>query len=71
LVKGDHTCTVADFSGTMKGAHERSRRKMIQATNKKFYLEFCTIAHWSKDGEILDERLFYDLTGMLKQIAIM
>jgi hypothetical protein len=52
------------FKGPMKGLDG----KMIQPTNKKFHLEFCTIAHW-KDGEILEERLFYDQMGMLKQIG--
>jgi hypothetical protein len=42
--------------------------KMIQPTNKKFHLEFCTVAHW-KNGKILEERLFYDQMGMLKQIC--
>src|SRR5246127_532316 len=42
--QGDHTCTVADFSGTMKGPMRGADGKMIQATNKKFRIEFCTIA---------------------------
>ena len=42
--------------------------KMIQPTNKKFHLEFCTVAQW-KNGKILEERLFYDQVGMLKQIG--
>ena len=37
--------------GPMKGFDA----KMIQPTNKKFNLEFCTVAHW-KDGKILEER---------------
>ena len=41
---------------------------MIQPTNKKFHIEFCTIARW-KDGKITEERLFYDLVGMLTQIG--
>lgn len=68
--QGDYTCTVADFSGTMKGPMKGAEGKMIQPTNKKFHLEFCTIAHWNKSGEILEERLFYDLVGMLKQIGL-
>jgi ketosteroid isomerase-like protein len=65
---GDHTCSVADFTGTFKGLDG----KIIQPTNKQFHLEFhlefCTIATW-KDGKILEERLFYDQVGMLKQIG--
>jgi ketosteroid isomerase-like protein len=44
--------------------------KLIQPTNEKFHLEFCTVATW-KDGKIIEERLFYDQVGMLKQIAVM
>jgi hypothetical protein len=44
--------------------------KIIQPTNKKFHIEFCTIAHW-EDEIILEERLFYDLVGMLAQIGVM
>jgi len=67
---GDYTCTVADFSGTMKGPMKGNDGRIIQPTNKKFHIEFCTVAHWNKNGEILEERLFYDLPGMLKQIGL-
>ena len=69
--QGDYTCTVADFSGTMKGAMKGGDGKIVPPTNKKFHLEFCTVAHWNKNGEILEERLLYDLMGMLKQIGAM
>ena len=68
--QGDYTCTVADFSGTMKGPMKGADGKMIRPTNKKFHIEFCTVAHWNKNAEILEERLFYDLPGMLKQIGV-
>ncbi|MBI0583288.1 MAG: ester cyclase [Methanomassiliicoccus sp.] len=67
---GDHTCSVADFTGTMKGPMKGADGKMIPATNKSFKLEFCTVARW-KNGEITEERLFYDLVGMMKQIGLM
>ena len=56
--------------GAMKGPMKGADGKMIQPTNKKFHLEFCTLAHWNKNGEILEERLFYDLVGMMKQIGL-
>jgi hypothetical protein len=67
---GDFTCTIADFSGTMKGPMKAPGGKVIWPTNKGFHVEFCTVAHWNENGEILEERLFYDLVGMLKQIGI-
>ena len=30
----------------------------------------CIVAHW-KNGEIVEEKLFYDLDGLLKQIGVM
>lgn len=66
----DWTCSVADFTGTMKGPMKGSDGKIIPPTNKKFHIEFCTVAHW-KNGEIVEEKLFYDLVGMMKQIGLM
>lgn len=42
---------------------------MVQP-GRKAKLEFCTVATW-KDGEIVEERLFYDVVGMLKQLGLM
>jgi hypothetical protein len=68
---GDHTCSVADFTGTFNGPMQGPDGKIIQQpTNKKFHLEFCTVATW-KDEKITEERLFYDQVGMLKQIGVM
>ena len=38
--------------------------KVHDATGKTFELEFCTVAHW-KNGEIVEENLFYDQVGFL------
>ena len=70
IAQGEWTCTVADFTGTMSGPMKGSDGKLISPTNKKFHIEFCTVAHW-KNGEIVEEKLFYDLVGLLKQIGVM
>ena len=70
FAQGDYTCSVADFAGTMKGAMKTADGKSIPPTNKKFHLEFCTVATW-KNGEITEERLFYDQVGLMKQIGLM
>jgi ketosteroid isomerase-like protein len=70
IADGDHTCSVAEFTGTMMGPMRGADGKMIPPTNKSFKVEFCTVAHW-KDGEITEERLFYDLVGLMKQIGLM
>ena len=42
---------------------------MVQP-GKEAHLEFCTVATW-KNGEITEERLFYDTIGMMKQLGLM
>jgi hypothetical protein len=69
--KGNHTCSVADFFGTMNGPMKGADGKMIPPTNKSFHVEFCTVATWNEAGEITEERLFYDLVGVMKQIGLM
>lgn len=66
----DYTCSVADFTGTFRGPMKGLDGTIIEPTNKKFLIEFCTVAHW-KNGKIIEERLFYDLVGMLVQIGEM
>ncbi len=68
--QGDWTCSVARVTGTMKGPMVGMDGKMIPPTNKSFEIEFCTVAHW-KNGEIVEEKLFYDLLGLLQQIGVM
>jgi hypothetical protein len=68
IAEGDYTCSVADFTGTFKGSMKSADGKTIQPTNKKFHLEFCRVVLW-KVMEIVEERLFYDQMGMLKQIG--
>jgi ketosteroid isomerase-like protein len=43
--------------------------KTISPTNKKFQVDFCTVAHW-KNGKIDEENLFYDNMGMMKQLGL-
>ncbi|WP_420835313.1 ester cyclase [Candidatus Nitrososphaera evergladensis] len=57
-----------DFAGTFKGEMKGFGGRMIQPPNKKFRIEFCTVAHW-KGGKITEERLFYDLMGMTGPIG--
>ena len=58
---------MAYFTGTFKGPMKGLDGQMIQPTNKKFQTEFCTVEIW-KDHE---ERLFYNLVGVMIQIGAM
>jgi predicted ester cyclase len=67
--QGEWTCSVARFTGTMKGPMKRPDGTTIPPTNKRFEVEFCTVAHW-QNGKIVEERLFYDLVGLMRQIGL-
>ena len=69
IAERDWTCTIAEFTGTMKGPMKMGA-KTIPATNRSFRVEFCTLATWNDRGEITEERLFYDLVGLMKQIGL-
>jgi hypothetical protein len=61
IAQGEWTCTVADFTGTMLGPMKGPDGKLIAPTNKKFHIEFCTVAHW-KNGEIVEEKIGHPQT---------
>jgi hypothetical protein len=68
--QGEWTCPIAIFTGTHKGPMMAPGGKTIPPTNKKFQINFCTVAHW-KNNQIDEENLFYDQTGMMKQLGLM
>ena len=44
--------------------------KKIAPTGKSFEVDFCTVARWDENGQIIEENLFYDVVGMMKQIGL-
>jgi len=67
--RGDWTCSIARFTGTMKGPLATADGRTIAPTGKKFEVDFCTVARWD-NGQIVEENLFYDLVGMMQQLGI-
>jgi hypothetical protein len=68
--QGNHTCSIADWTATMIGPFKMPDGKIIQPTHKTAKLDFCTVATWKND-EIIEEKLFYDSLGLMKQLGIM
>ncbi|MGV9316715.1 ester cyclase [Streptomyces sp. NPDC003691] len=66
--RGEWTCSVARFTGTMTGPM-RGPGGEIPPTGRAFAVDFCTVAHWA-DGMIVEENLFYDLVGLMRQIGL-
>ena len=50
----------------MKGADGKD----ISPTDKSFDVDFCTVARWDDEGQIIEENLFYDLGTFMKQIGL-
>ena len=70
FASGEWTCSIARFRGTMKGPMMGPDGKEIPPTGKSFDVEFCTIARWAENGQIVEENLFYDLVTFMKQIGL-
>ena len=68
--QGDYACSVARWTGTHTGLLNGLDGQIHPATYRKFSLEFCTVAHW-KSGEIVEEKLFYDLVGFMTQLNLL
>jgi len=69
IASGDWTCSIAHFTGTMKGAMAGPDGRQIPPTGKSFDVDFCTVARWD-NGQIVEENLFYDLVTFMKQIGV-
>lgn len=70
FASGEWTCSIARFTGTMKGPMKGPDGKEIPPTGKSFEVDFCTVARWDDKGQIIEENLFYDLVGFMKQIGL-
>lgn len=70
FASGDWTCSIARFTGTMTGPMQGADGKEIAPTGKSFEVDFCTVARWDENGQIVEENLFYDVVGMMKQIGL-
>lgn len=70
FASGDWTCSIARFTGTMKGPIAGAKGAVLPPNGKSFEVDFCTVARWSEKGEIIEENLFYDVVGMMQQLGI-
>ena len=70
IAQGDWTCSVAHFTGTMEGPMKGPDGRDIPPTGKSFEVDFCTVAKWDANGQIIEENLFYDLVTFMKQVGL-
>jgi ketosteroid isomerase-like protein len=69
FASGDWTCSIAHFTGTMTGPMVLADGTELSPTGKSFEVDFCTVARWD-NGQIVEENLFYDLVGMMRQLGL-
>lgn len=69
FASGDWTCSIARFTGTMTGPMLLADGTEIPPNGKSFEVDFCTVARWD-NGQIVEENLFYDLVGMMRQLGL-
>jgi predicted ester cyclase len=70
FASADWTCSIARFRGTFSGPLKGPDGNEIPPTGKKFDVEFCTVARWDENGQIIEENLFYDLVAFMQQIGL-
>ena len=66
--EGDWTCAVSRLTVTTNYSMGGLNGNMIQPTDQKFEIGVCIVT-CSKQGEIVEQKVFYDLVGMQKQIG--
>ena len=67
--QGDWRCAVSRLTGTTNDSMGGLNENMIEPTSQKFEIEVCVVT-CSKNGEIVEQKVFYDLVGMQKQIGV-
>ncbi len=69
FAQGDWTCAVSRLTGTANDSMWGLNGNTIRPTNQQFEIGVCIVT-CSKRGEIVEQKVFYDLVGMQKQIGV-
>lgn len=68
--QGDWSCTLSRLTGTTNVSMKGLNGNVVEPPNNKFDIEICTVTQ-RKNGEIVEQKVFYDLAGMQKQIEVL
>jgi len=68
--QGDWVAAEGVLEGTHKGPLAGPGGQMIPATYKRVRLPFCELTRM-ENGKIAEERVYFDLAGMLMQLGLM
>ncbi|WP_321448562.1 ester cyclase [uncultured Cohaesibacter sp.] len=68
--QGEWTGVVGEIAGTFTEPMPIGGGKFIEPTGKAYKLTMATIGHWTKDGVMDEEYLFWDNDAFYKQIGL-
>ena len=66
--QGDWTCTLSRLNGTTNVSIKGMKGNVVGPSVNKFDIEVCTVTQ-RKNGEIVEQKVFYDLAGMQEQFG--
>jgi hypothetical protein len=66
---GQWTAIMGFLDGTFTKPMLLGNGKVIQPTGKAYHLPMATLGHWTKDGVMDEEYLFWDNTTLMQQIG--
>lgn len=67
---GDWTAVIGSMEGTFTKPMPIGDGKFIQPTGKAFRIRMATFAHWTKEGPMDEEYLFWDNKEFYRQIGL-
>ncbi len=67
---GEWTSVIGVMQGTFTKPMPIANGKFVAPTGKAFKLVMCTVGHWTKDGVMDQEYLFWDNATYMKQLGV-
>ncbi|OCP38048.1 ester cyclase [Ensifer sp. LC163] len=67
---GEWTGVIGVMEGTFTRPMPIGGGKTIEPTGKAFKIQMATLGHWTKEGVMDEEYLFWDNQGFMKQIGL-
>jgi len=66
----DWTSVIGEMKGTFSKPMAVGPGKKVPPTGKSYTLAMCTVGHWTKEGPMDEEFLFWDSGSFMKQIGL-
>lgn len=70
IAQGEWTAVIGVMEGTFTRPMKTPDGKTIPPTGKAFKINMCTVGHWTKEGVMDSEYLFWDNQTFMKQIGL-